>query len=74
MGYETVAQSEVERRQNHRDRHHGEQHVADEYREVDRSDDALAREVRIPVRKMVLDVIGQKQRRRRKRSGHQLHV
>ncbi len=39
MSCETVAQSEVERRQNHRERHHGKQNVADEYREVDRSAD-----------------------------------
>ena len=74
MGYQTVAQSEVEGRQNQRERHHGKQHVADENREVDGSDGALAQEVRIPVRKVVGDVVDQKQRRRRERREHQLHV
>ena len=37
--------------------------VAAEEREVDGSDDPLAREVRIAVGKMVIDVVGQEQRR-----------
>ena len=48
--------------------------MGDEHREVDGPYDALACEVRIPMGEVVVGVIHQKQRRRRERSEHQLHV